>query len=207
MEINIQIDTSTVRAQLVGLERQIPFVVSKALNSVANDGQRAVQDSLSAHFTLRRGEFIRRTIKRQTPGDFATKTNLQAIVRVDPQRDFLEKFEEDSEKVPQRGRKMIAIPTAAVRRTKSDIIRAADRPRAILSQVNQDAGRAFILNGAIYRVIGRGRRALLQKVYTLKARVGIRARLRFRETVNTAVDRQWEARALEAIDRALATLR
>lgn len=206
MKIDIQVDEGNITESLAGLSGQMRFAMSKALNTTATDAQRAIQDSLTAHFTLRRPDFIKRTIKRNKD-DFATKENLVASVRVDPDRDFLAKFEENSEKVPTHGRKVIAIPTEAVRRTKASIIASQDRPARIMATRNTEAGRAFIIGNAMYRVLGRGKRAVLQRVYTLKPRVGIRQRLGFVETANAAVSRTWEQNVSDAIAHVLSTLR
>jgi hypothetical protein len=109
-------------------KKQMPYAVMKALNETATDFQKMQRQSLNQDFTLRRKEFIDRTIKIEK-GNFATKDNLRVIVNIDPQRDVLSKFEKGGEKEPTRGGKSIALPIT-VRRSKTDIIKKAERPRS-----------------------------------------------------------------------------
>lgn len=200
MRFDIQVDSKDVTESLAGLSRQMPFAMSKALNDVANDAQRSIQDTLAQHFILRRPDFIKRTIKRNRE-DFATKEKLVAVVRVDPQRDILAKFEDGGTKTPQSG-KAIALPTEAVRRTKAQIISKAQRPRPLIA-----SGKAFSKGGRLIMRIGRGVGALLRTAYVFKRSVKIPKRLGFVETANKAIDAHWIRRAEDAIARAIATMR
>jgi len=200
MRFDVQVDAGDVVEQLAGLDGQMRFAMSKALNATANDAQRAIQDSLASRFTLRRPEFIKRTIKRNK-GDFATKEMLVASVRIDPTRDLLAKFEDGGMKVPTNGR-AIAIPTEHVRRTKAQIVQASQRPRPLIA-----SGKGFSKSGRLLMRIGRGARAMLRTAYVFKARVRIPKRLGFVDTATTSVDRTWEARTRAAIDSVLASLR
>lgn len=200
MRYDIQVDAKDVIQGLKGLEGQMRFAMSKALNDTANDAQRAIQDSLSQRFTLRRPEFIKRTIKRERK-DMATKDNLVAVVRIDPTRDVLAKFEDGGTKTPTSG-KAIALPTEAVRRTKAQIITKTQRPKALLA-----SGKAFSKGGRLLMKIGRGVGAALRTAYVFKASVKIPKRLGFVDTANAAVDANWVRRAEAAIARAIATMR
>ncbi len=199
--LSITVDHAAVTRALGDLQRQIPFATAKALNDVANDAQRAIQGGLAQRFTLRRPDFILRTIKRERPADFASKTSLVATVRVDPRRDILAKFEEGGTKAPVSGR-AIAIPTSQVRRTKAQLVQKSQRPRALLA-----SGRAFSKDGKLLVRVGRGAKALLRAAYIFKPAVRIPRRLGFVETATATVDRQWESRASEAVARAVATMR
>lgn len=201
MKIDIRVDATHVINNLAGLGGQMRFAMSKALNDTANDAQRAIQDSLSQRFTLRRPDFIRRTIKRERPNDFATKDKLEAVVRIDPTRDVLAKFEDGGTKTPTQG-KAIALPTEAVRRTKAQIIQKSQRPRALVA-----AGRAFSKGGQLILKARRGVGAALRVAYIFKASVRIPKRLAFVDTATRTVDRQWQQRAMDAVSRAIATMR
>lgn len=200
MRYDVTVDQKAVTKALKGLESQMPFAMSKALNDVANDAQRSIQDGLSQHFTLRRPEFIRKTIKRERD-DFATKTKLEAVVRIDPKRNMLAKFEDGGTKTPTTG-KAIAIPTENVRRTKAQIIGQAQRPAWLIA-----TGKGISYGGRLLLKKGRGRAARLLTGYVFKRSVRIPKSLGFVQTANTAVQRHWVQRAEAAVARALATLR
>jgi len=201
MNLDIRVDAAAVTKALGELQKQARFATSKALNDTANDAQRAIQDSLAQKFTLRRPDFIKRTIKRERPNDFATKDNLVATVRVDPKRDILAKFEDGGEKVPTKG-KALAIPTLSVRRTKADVIQKSQRPRALLS-----SGKAFVRGAAIVQKARRVAGGLGRILYIFKARVRIDNRLHFVDTATQSVEATWAARAIAAVDRAINTIR
>lgn len=200
MKIDIQVDATKIIDSLRGMEGQMRFAMSKALNDTANDAQKAIQDGLGQRFTLRRPEFIKRTIKRERQ-DFATKEKLEAVVRIDPARDVLAKHEAGGTKTPTKGR-AIALPTEHVRRTKAQIIGKAQRPKALLA-----SGKAFTKAGQLMARVGRGAKALLRVAYVFKPSVQIKPSLGFIDTGNKAVDRHWAQRAQAAIDRVIATLR
>lgn len=102
-----------VRRYLARAADQMPFVQSLSLNRMANEIQLAIQDGLPSRFTLRRPEFIRRTIYRRPgawpQGDNSTKQELTAAVRIHPDRNLLAKFEEGGVKTAAGG--MLALPT------------------------------------------------------------------------------------------------
>lgn len=198
--INVQVDEKAVVDALKAFEKQIPFAMSKALNDTANDAQKAIQDSLQQRFTLRRPDFIKRTIKRNRE-DFATKTKLEAVVRIDPTRDMLAKFEDGGTKTPRSGA-AIAIPTENVRRTKAQIVSESQRPKWLIA-----TGKGISYGGKLLLKKGRGRGARLLVGYIFKKAVRIPRSLGFVATATTAVDRHWVRRAEDAVARTLQTLR
>jgi hypothetical protein len=115
-------------------ERQIPFAMMKTLNNTAEDVQAEQQEHIARKFTLRRPTFILNTVKINR-GDFATKDNLRAIVRIDPDRDVLSKFEDEGRRRRCSLVHAIAIPIEA-KRSKNDIVANNMRPRALqLTQI------------------------------------------------------------------------
>lgn len=200
MRYDVTVDAKEITQALAGLEGQIRFATSKAVNDVRGDAQRAIQDSLGGRFTLRRAAFVKRTIKSNRE-DFSTKEKLEAVVRVDPEHDFLAKFEDGGAKTPRTGR-AIAIPTEHVRRTKAQIVSKSQRPRPLIA-----AGKAFSKAGRLLLKIGRGAGGRLVTGYVFKASVRIPKRLGFVDTATRAVDQHWQARATAAIERAVSTMR
>lgn len=74
--VSIKIDDKNVRRMLAGLERQIPFVISRALNDVAFQAMREGQ----AYLRARLDRPTRFTIKSWYVRRKADKRNLQAVV-------------------------------------------------------------------------------------------------------------------------------
>ena len=178
--------------------RQAPFAVSRTLNALANETQRTVQNQLGERFTLRRPDFVKRTIYRQPGEDSATKTKLESAVRVHPDRNFLAKFEDGGEKTAKQGR-MIAIPVD-VRRNKSDIVTKANRPRELLRKP-----KVRIRNDAIVQRMGRAKAAVSRVLYVLKRSVSIEPRLHMADTAKDVVEQQFDRIATEQIEYALKT--
>jgi len=87
VKVTITGDTA-VKQYLREIGRQAPFALSTALNATANSVQKAVKQSLRDRFTLRQRTFVENTIYRDKSTDFASKTKFQAVVRVNPDRDF-----------------------------------------------------------------------------------------------------------------------
>ncbi|WP_434480975.1 hypothetical protein [Gemmatimonas sp.] len=200
MNIRISGDTA-VRQQLQAIGKQMPFALSVALNGTANAVQQAVRGGLGEKFTLRRRTFVERTIFRDRATDFATKTKPQATVRVNPSSDFLAKFEKGDTKTPRDGRS-IAIPTVNARRTKSDIVTTANRPRALLDKPGH-----FRFGDVLYATKGRGKRQKLIALFVFKRSARIRPRLGMEDTAGRVVPDVWELQASRAIERALSTAR
>jgi hypothetical protein len=178
--------------------KQAPYALSLTLNRLANVAQQDVQNSLSTRFQLRRAQFVRNTIYRKPGEDTATKTRLEAGVRVDDRRDFLAKHETGGQKTSVDGGR-VAVPIGA-RRNKAEIITKANRPRAILNK------KGFrIKDDLIVQTVGRGKRAALKVWYKLVRSVPIRPRLEMAKTSQRAVDREWVRIASEAIEQAMRT--
>lgn len=82
-DIHMTIDAKDAIAAFADLERQMPFVVSVALNASKNHVQDALRAGIEQRFTIapQRRRFMLRLIKR-TKEDMATKTKLEARVRI-----------------------------------------------------------------------------------------------------------------------------
>lgn len=169
------VDDSQFKAWVKQAGDQLPFAASVGLNRTADEIQVAIRQTLDNKFTLRRKTFIERTIYRKPGEDFASKTKLQARVRVNDERDVLSKFERGGEKRPRQGRALV-IPID-VKRNKSDIVPKSQSVRALL-----DSGKAFVRNGRVWQEVGRGRRKTLRLAYIFKDFVRLPASLGFAET-------------------------
>lgn len=199
-----------VQQTLRAIGRQAPFAVSTALNNIANEVQRGVQDSLGSRFTLRRSDFIKKTIYRGKGVDFATKSKLQATVRVNPQRDVLVQHEEGQLKTPRSGLH-VAVPLEAVRPVPSAVVPKRLRPSGLrghpqVRKITTPAGTFLVRNRP-----GKGKGGLngwrTEFLYELKRAVPLRPRLRFHATAQGVIEASWQRHLLQGIEKALRTAR
>ena len=198
-----------VSAALKAIGRQAPFAMSQTLNHVANEAQRAVKDSLSSRFTLRRKGFVENTIYRNAE-DKATKTKFQARVRVNPERNFLGQHEEGGRKTPQSGSN-VAIPLPAVQPSPSTVIPKRLRPSGL--RLNGQVRKVVTPNGTflVRNRPGKGKGRLegwrTEFLYELKPSVALRPRLSMRDTSEKAIDASFVRIAMVNIDSAINTAR
>ncbi len=158
-------------------EKQVRFAVSSALTKGARAVQAANVKAIEGAFTIRtRWDVVGPyAVKVQA----AKKTDDPIVALVGTGADFIEKFIREPEgstvvKLPQG--EFIAIPTTNVRRTKRDLIRAAQRPRNlrgkrdILLPMRKGGGMVLLQEQ------GRGRNAKRVALYLLVPRARIKER-------------------------------
>lgn len=211
MDIQINVSgNAMVRAELQRIGRQAPFAMANTLNDTANAAQQAVKDSLASRFTLRRDTFVKNTIYRQRGVDFATKTKLQAVVRVNPARNFLAQHEEGGRKAPVAGTN-VAIPLEAVQPNPAIVVPKRLRPAAL--RLNQQVRKVVTPSGTflVRNRPGRGRGGLVgwrtEFLYKLQRDVPVRPRLQMRDTSEKAINASFVRLALLNIDHAIRTAR
>lgn len=222
--IEIQVDARKALGQIHddGVN-QIPFALANAVNSTALDVQRAARNRARSVFTIRRPEWVDRSMKIK---QFATKRNPTAIVGIHPpgatgaQRvDILGKFETDTQKLP-RGRS-IAIPVSSrIKRGNSGIISSRDRPKAynfrqVGKKIIGDRG-TFIIrkadgSGMIFQRVkgpkapkGMKRSSSIFALYILARRARIVPDLKFIPTAQNVVDTRFNAHMVREFDKAVA---
>jgi hypothetical protein len=206
MDVTIKVrNEQAAHRLLVDIRNRAPFAVALACNKVADGVQAEVRKGLGSRFTLRRKLFVEQTIYRNKATDFAKKDRLQAIVRVNPERDFLVKHEDGGDKGPRSGLH-VAIPTTKVRPQFSQVVKANLRLSALRGQSNvrkitTNAGTFLVRDVKGRGKAGRGART--DFLYALKRSVRIRPRLRFLDTAGRVVDRNAVPDMLKAIDEAL----
>jgi hypothetical protein len=173
--------TSKISIQTQGSanpEKQVAFAAASALTLTATEIKIAEIKAIDETFTVR--------TNWNKVGPYAVK--VQAAKKTDWPRpfsivgtaaDFIEKFLEGpvgsiALKIPQG--EFIAIPTSNVRRTKRDIIRAAQRPRALRGKhdflVPMKSGQGFVL----FQKQGRGKSKRNVALYLLVKSAKIRER-------------------------------
>lgn len=202
-DISIRVDDTVVRKALGSLQSQAPFALSVAINGVTNDAQTSIREGYKQRFSLRRPDFILREGAKRTKA--ATKRDPQATLQVSERAEFLTRFEDGERKTPKDG-KALAVPLN-VRRNKSNIIPASQRPPALYASKSAAAGRVFSKAGLLLQRVGRGAKAVTRVLYVWKPSVRTPKLLQFHATANTAVDKNWTKRAMEAVDRAISTAR
>lgn len=206
--ITIQIDAKrAIRTLREDGEKQIPFALANAVNKIAKDVQFDERVQLRRAFTLRRPEWADRAVKITK---FAKKQDPTAVIGIHPpggdeRADILTKFETETSKTPRAGAH-VAIPIAA-KRTKKDIVRKNQQPRALIA-----SGKAFIIrqtkNPAVQLVVryaGRGKRKALETLWLLVRRVPISPDLKFEMTARKSIDRTAKTHLQREFDNAMKT--
>lgn len=179
--ITVESDLRRAIEQLRSLAalKQVQFATAKALTLTAVEVQRQVRAEMPARFTLRR-QWIVNGIRVEK----ATKANLVATVF---SRDaFMGLQEFGGQKDPRK--RFIAIPTKAVRRTKSDIIAKSDRPQNLgaRAEVIEYKGNKWL---ALKRARSGRSGNELRLLYLLVPRAQLHERLGLRE-IGTRVTRE-----------------
>lgn len=180
------------------LEKNIRFATAVTLTRLAQAGQDASATAISSTFTVRNKWYLTGplAIKVET----ASKDKLKSAVKT--AAGFLVPHETGEDKVPA-GR-ALAIPTPNVKRTKRDIIRKSERPRAIKTLT-------FVLqtkNGPVLATRrGRGKRKPLVILYGLESRAKIKKQSTVIEPVRRAVEQNLAKTFHENLARAFATAR
>lgn len=121
--IESDIDQAMAKLEAAIGEKQLKFSASKALNQTAYQIQGELRKNMPQRFTVRRPWVI-----SGIQVERATKENLVATIY---SRDkFMELQETGGDKDPLK--KYLAVPTRAVRRTATQLVAKADRPRELM---------------------------------------------------------------------------
>lgn len=162
----------TLKGDLKGLDKQTSFALASSLTLMAKEVQAAEPKELRGAFTVRTDWDKPSNVFgfRVKP---ATKTNLVAVVGT--AADWIEKFVEKDPgsfvvKLPQG--EFIAIPTKNARRTKRDVLRKNQRPKALIGK------RDFVITtrrgiNVVFQRKGRGARSEMIAMYILVHRARI----------------------------------
>lgn len=173
--MQVRSNISQVQAGVRNLMRQVPFVNSLALNLVANDFQKAEQQSIQRNFTLRQPNYVLNTVKRKPGVDFATKENQTAAVRIDETRDVLAKHETTHEKVAIQGKPYVAVPSTELRRNKRGLIPKKFFPSSFKPFVDHPSGITTGEDRTVIVPTKGGNRLLLQRFGGSRGKHGSRA--------------------------------
>ena len=200
------------RRTLNDMQRQMPFVLSKAANRAAFEARDLVMDRNRQAFIIRRdwtvrGWRVRLSHKSQTP--------VTAALYLDPSRGFLAKFEEGGLKTAASGASL-SVPLA-LRTNKRARIPDALKVRALrLRAVRTKAGKvqlkgeqgAFIVRaGGRTLVLQRQGRRGVRALWVFKRAVQDPPILRFFPTASAYITNEWRTIAAEALAEALRSAR
>ncbi len=98
--VQLRVDPSKALGSLTDAqEQQLPFAVALAINRTANDAQEAERYRLKASFKLRRESFNLRGVYISKQ-DRANKSTWRAVIQIQADRDYLNKFEQGGEQIP-----------------------------------------------------------------------------------------------------------
>lgn len=215
--ITIHVDYRKAVGQLkADAERHVPFALAKAVNDTALDVQRAQRANLRKKFTLRRPEWADRSIKMVR---FAKKSDPTAVIGIHPpggdqRADILDKFEDQTEKLPKAGTIAIPVSRVGLARGSAGVLRNRVRPRDLVA-----SGKAFIVRkrmgnvgeGLILQRVGfgqgSGRRSSVVALYYLARRARIRPTLQFIRTAGESIDDTFASHMVKRLDEALRTAR
>lgn len=118
IDLEITADDSTAQRMLSHVGDQLPFAISKALNDTARVAQDDVRKGIQERFILRTPASTRYLLSSVlfASSEHATKQNLQATLRIGPQRPLLARFERGGTRtVRDAFVAPFAIPTRAIR--------------------------------------------------------------------------------------------
>jgi hypothetical protein len=195
-------------------KNQLPFANALALTKTAQDAQGGVRDALPVRFTIRRAAWMRSNIK------IVAAKKADPVASVEDTFDAMARDEFGGEKVPTRGRKVLAVPLSMARPTPQTVIPTRDRPAALMQ-----SGLAFIRGNVLYKVprrtrIGRvnWRRGLQGPqlpaaqgpmkpipMYALVQRADVKPRYEFQTTVEQVVQQRFDPNFQAAFKRAVNT--
>lgn len=194
---------------------QLRFAASFAINLTAKGIQAEERAGLKERFTIRRA-YVLQGVKISK---FSTKRDLEAHIEIDPTRRFLLKFEEGG--VTQPRGTSFAVPTTAAKRTKTGVLRRAQRPKALelkfhgrgsKAEVFRGKSRTFLIrrsdgSGAIFQRVGRPGSGKLRQLFSFTPEAQIDPDLEFELTARTVFQETFNRNFEFAFDRAVRSAR
>jgi hypothetical protein len=198
LKVDIQGLEATAR-NVLNLEKQVRFAAALALTRTAKEVQRAEIAHIRDVFTVR-GSWLREGGRFGVGVVPATKDTLEAVV--ESRAPWLEDHEAGTTRAPKGSHFAIAQPD--VRRTRTQLISRAQRPRALKKAFRIETKRGVPL---LLQRIGRGARSAVRVMYQLTGRAKIERRMKFEEVGKAAAGRTWKRAFDDAIRQAIRTAR
>jgi hypothetical protein len=225
IDLQVEIRGDDIAKHLLAVSSQLDYATSVAINNTLNDIQKDERAHIHQTFTLRRPDFIDRSVYIG-PQDRARKDRLVGIVRINPKQDVLAKFEDGGRKSPQASAS-VAVPIVragdplhiftrgdplSVRRlmqtieTKRQYRRRRGGSRLSLQEITTES--VYLVKSARGTfIIAREGPGQTRVLWAFKRSVPIEPSLRFKEIALETALRVWPTRAAEAIAHAIETAR
>ena len=195
--ITSNIDQSLKQLDAIVRPDQLRYSIKLALDTTAKELQSSVREALPQRFTLR-NNWVRGGILTK----FATKQDLSATVF--SRDEFMGLQETGGTKNPLGN--YLAIPTSMVRRTPRQMIRRADRPRAL-----GDKAELIDFEGRKWLALKRPRKAAngqrLRLLYLMVPRASLKPRFMLEKDGDRLVAARFPVNLAAAIERAMRSAR
>lgn len=194
--MNIETNAKDIQSYIDSAGKQLPFALSKAINSTADRIREATLKGANDVLTLR-GTWWKPRSKYGFNVKPSTKRNLTAEIYT--KADWMVQHEDGGIKAAKG---LIAIPTIDVKRNKKDIITKGNRPRNIKNafKVTAKNGNEFIA-----KMSGRGKNKKLVILYWLEKKATIKGVFKFHDIAKQTFDKHFESDFRDAVDYALRT--
>ena len=190
VDLRIKVDVKAAVSQIKDIAReQLPFVTALALTRTAQKAQRAIREALPQRFIIRRKAWVLGGVRIEA----ALKGGRTAAVK---HIDAYMNLQEFGGTRFAFG-KHLAIPLAGARPSPRSVIRAANKPKALMES-GRGALVRFSQNGPDFIVMRKGRGKHFTLMYMLIPRAQIPARYRFAETVQNIARTAFESTFAEA---------
>lgn len=206
IEIEFVQDIPLLRHQLFALRKQIPFALSLALNTIAEQAQAEETVGIFDRFHVRREARLRTAIQRKN----STKSRPEATLTV---RDaFLVQHEEGGIRRPGDVYSSIVQPES-VDAKRIGVLRGRNTPQFYLERIKTKP-RPFLQRmksgkvGVFVRATaGKGSRYPIELIFAFERQAKIAKLLKFGATVDEVIARDWDKAFGAALGKAIATAR
>ena len=185
------------------LAKQLPFATSQALNDMGYQVRDASRLQMPTRFTIRRPWVVNQVDVLER----ASKANLSVTIGPKPTAPFLDLQELGGVKLPHGN--FVAIPTSLVRRTKTQLVSKADKPRQLGDKVfvEQYHGHYWLALKGGKGAQQRGSNRNLRFLYLLAPKVDVKPRLGLHDIGLPIVQRDFQSAIAQRLEAALATAR
>jgi hypothetical protein len=203
----IKIDLSSELPKAIAwtrtLSEQLPFATSQALNDMGYKVRDAVRAEMPARFTIRRPWVVNQVDVIQR----STKADLVVTIGPKPTAQFLNLQELGGVKLPHGN--FVAIPTSLVKRTKTQLISKADKPRQLGDKVfvEQYNGHYWLALKGGKGAQQRGSNRNLRFLYLLAPKADVPARLGLHQIGLPIVQRDFQSAIATRLEQAVASAR
>lgn len=199
-------DRAFTRFMTKEAKRQIPFVRAQTLTGVAGAAKDEMEKQFNRVFTIRKRGLLKQIrIERANKRDGANMASSVFVPEQAGSGKLLPRFDlhEKGGKIRPR-RKLIAIPTKALKRSKSGGVTKTNRPTALLNKRKHFIQASRNGSLGIYKRSGK-KKFPVQRLYTLVKQAKIRPTLRWEATAEAVARKEFSKRWETNMKKALST--